>query len=71
MISRAKLRGKPLDEDCKKAMRSTHEFGENDYRVFCYGLYEEMSDWKIQQKCINCKAYYCNAEPLEGGGTNG
>ena len=27
MISRAKLRGKPLDSDCKQAYRATHEYG--------------------------------------------
>ena len=28
MINRAKLRGKPLDSDCKRANRTTHEYGE-------------------------------------------
>ena len=27
MINRAKLRGKPLDSDCKQAHRTTHEYG--------------------------------------------
>ena len=27
MISREKLRGKPLDSDCKQAHRTTHEYG--------------------------------------------
>ena len=31
--SRADLRGKPLDEDCKKAKISRHEFGVNDKRL--------------------------------------
>lgn len=65
MISREKLRGKPLDKDCKKAMRTTHEYGPHDNRVFCYGLYEDMSDWEIQQKCRECGAYVWNSEPLE------
>lgn len=30
MINRAKLRGKPLDGDCKRANRTTHEYGEKD-----------------------------------------
>ena len=63
MISRAKLRGKPLDADCKKAMRTSHEYGPHDNRVFCYGLTKEMSNWEIQQKCRECGAYYVNAEP--------
>lgn len=65
MISRSTLRGKPLDTDCKKANRTTHEYGLQDNRVFCYGLYKAMSDWEIQQKCRECGAYVCNAEPLE------
>lgn len=36
MISRAKLRGKKLDEDCKGACTSTNEYGPDDDRVFCY-----------------------------------
>lgn len=63
MINRAKLRGKPLDEDCKKAVRTSHEYGLQDNRVFCYGLYKEMSDWEIKKKCRECGAYVYNAEP--------
>ena len=44
MISREKLRGKPLNNDCKQAHRTTHEYGIKDDRVYCYGLYEDMSD---------------------------
>ena len=39
MISRAKLRGYKLDEDCKRANTTTHEYGLEDDRVFCRGLY--------------------------------
>ena len=67
MIDRAELRGKPLDVDCMLACRTTNEYGIKDDRVFCYGLYEDMSDWKIQRKCRECKAYVDNAEPLERG----
>lgn len=38
MISRAKLRGKALDNDCKTAHITSHEYGLDDDRVFCYGL---------------------------------
>ena len=34
---RAKLRGIPLDDDCKKAKISLHEYGPDDNRKFCYG----------------------------------
>ena len=67
-ITRAQLRGKPLDEDCKKANRTTHEYGIDDNRVFCYGLLEDMSYWAKQEKCENCKAYVYNAEPPEREG---
>lgn len=36
MISRAKIRGKKLDEDCKRACTSTNEYGPDDDRVFCF-----------------------------------
>ena len=55
MISRAKLRGKPIDSDCMRAHRTTHEYGVKDDRVYCYGLYEDMSDWKIREKCKELK----------------
>ena len=67
MISRAKLRGKPLDSDCMRAYRTTHEYGAEDNRVYCYGLLEGMGDWSIRKKCKECGAYVDNATPLEGG----
>ena len=67
MISRAKLRGKPLDSDCKQAHRTTHECGMKDDRVYCYGLLEDMSEWQIKEKCRKCDAYIDNITPLEGG----
>lgn len=70
MISRVRLRGKPLDNDCKQAYRTPHEYGMKDDRVYCYGLYEDMSDWKIRKKCRECGAYVDNATPLKGGGTD-
>ena len=59
--SRAKLRGKPLDDDCKKANTTTHEMGMKDNRVFCYGLYAcgGMSE-DIDRKCLSCGAYVFN-----------
>jgi len=67
-ISRAKLRGKPLDPYCKKAHTTTHEFGFEDNRVYCYGLYQNnisgTSD-DIAECCKECKAYVYNATPLK------
>ena len=67
MISRAKLKCKPLDRDCMRANKTTHEYGIKDDRVYCYGLYEDMSDWEIRKKCRKCGAYVDNATILKGG----
>lgn len=67
MINREKLRGKPLLIDCMMAHTTKYEYGENDDRVFCYGLYEDMSDWKIRDSCRECGVYVDNAEPLKAG----
>ena len=64
-ISRAEMRGKPLDKDCKRAYIAKHEYGPNDNRCFCNGLYAEWSDCEINEKCIDCKAFVENAEPLK------
>lgn len=63
-IDRTILRGKPLDEDCNKAQRTTHEYGQNDNRIFCYGLIDLMHDEALP-KCTECGAYVNNATPLE------
>lgn len=63
MISRAKLRGYKLDEDCKRANTTTHEYGLEDDRVFCHGLYNCRTD-EIIEKCLHCKAFVYNAKPL-------
>ncbi|MCI9640443.1 hypothetical protein ACDL92_11900 [Ihubacter sp. mB4P-1] len=62
-ISRATIRGKRLDDDCKQAHTTSHEYGSDDNRVFCYGIY---GGWDIADKCKECKAYVYNAEPPEG-----
>lgn len=67
-VDRATLRGTPLDKECKRANTTTHEYGLEDNRVFCYGLYAPFSDSEIgdiDKKCLNCKAYVLNATPLE------
>ena len=63
-VNRAQLRGKQLDADCKKANVTSHEYGMRDNRVFCFGLYKEMSDCEIAEKCQHCGAFVDNAEPL-------
>lgn len=64
MINRAKIRGKKLDEDCKRAHTSTHEYGPDDDRVFCYGFVDYSTD-ELLEKCQNCKALAWNATPPE------
>lgn len=63
-VNRAKLRGRPLDSDCKKAYRSTGEYGNDDRRVFCYGIIDIMND-EYLIKCKECGAFVFNAKPLE------
>lgn len=62
MISRAKLRGKVLDKDCKTAHTTSHEYGLEDDRAFCYGLVDLSND-ELLEKCKICKAYIDNSEP--------
>ena len=64
MINRAKIRGKKLDEDCKRAYTTTNEYGSDDDRVFCYGLIDYSTDDLIE-KCRNCKALTYNSTPPE------
>ena len=49
-VSRAQLRGKPLDDDCRIAGISKHECGPDDPRCFCYGLKDMMTD-DLVDKC--------------------
>lgn len=62
-VTRAELRGERLDDDCKRAYTSSHEFGKDDNRVFCLGLYDICSDC-ILDKCWSCGAFVDNAKPL-------
>lgn len=69
-IDRAKLRGKPLDKDCRLARTSSHEYGLQDNRIFCYGLIRPWSD-EYLDKCRTCGAFVDNAKPLESEVQNG
>jgi len=62
MTGRSAMRGKKLDDDCRKAHTSTHEYGPEDTRVFCYGLIDLMNDETIP-KCRECGAFAYNAQP--------
>lgn len=66
-VTRATLRGKPLDEDCKKIARSdSGQYGPDDKRCFCTGIWSPMYDWFLP-KCEDCKAFNGNAFPLNEG----
>ena len=62
-ITRPMLRGSPLDPECRKAYLTHNEYGPDDNRVFCFGICDDMTDWKIQDKCLQCGAYVGNAKP--------
>ena len=63
MITREKLIGHSLERECKKARTTTNEYGANDNRIFCYGLYNEQSVTEIRDKCRKCKAFVANEKP--------
>ena len=66
-VTRAELRGKPLNRDCYTANTTTNEFGADDNRVFCFGLYADKTE-EVCEECMNCKANVIYAEPTEQGG---
>ena len=62
-VTRAELRGQPLDEDCRKYGRpDSGQFGNEDKRCFCTGVWDRMHE-DFLPKCIKCKAWAMNAEP--------
>lgn len=61
-VTRAQLRGKPLEPICKKAHTTTHEYGLNDKRVFCCGVWGSMTD-EPTEYCKVCKAFINNETP--------
>ena len=63
-ISRATLRGKHLDPICKKAHTTTNEYGLKDNRVFCYGIWDAMTE-EPTEWCKKCGAFVWNETPLE------
>lgn len=64
-IARDKLRGKPLDPDCKKYGRPlSGQFGPLDKRCFCTGIWNLQFD-DFEQKCVLCPAFCDNARPPE------
>jgi hypothetical protein len=64
IISREKIRGKSLDDDCKEAQISRNEYGLQDHRCFCYGLID-CSTESYLKKCVECHAFTDNAKPQQ------
>lgn len=61
--TRAQMRGKPLDDDCKRYGRpDPYQYGENDKRCFCTGIWNKMYE-EIERDCLTCNAWNGNAEP--------
>ncbi len=58
------MRGKPLDEDCRRATISSNEYGPDEDSKLCHGLYGGCSV-EILDKCTECGAYVFNAAPPE------
>lgn len=64
-VSRAQLRGQKLDDDCKRyGHTTTNEYGREDKRVYCCGLYNLMTDEPLE-KCKVCKAFVKNEKEPE------
>lgn len=61
-ITRKQMRGKPLNPLCRKAHTTTNEYGLDDKRVFCCGIWEPMTDEPVEM-CRVCKAFVQNGEP--------
>lgn len=61
-VSRAQLRGEPLDPLCKMARTATNEYGRSDRRVFCYGFIN-METEEPEDICAKCGAFIRNATP--------
>lgn len=64
MRSRNIQRGARLLSDCYKANITKHEYGKDDDRVFCYGLYGN-SECELRDECSECGAHWRNAKPNE------
>ena len=65
-VSRAQLRGQPLDLLCKKAHTTTNECGSKDRRVFCYGIYDCITE-EPEELCAVCGAFIRNITPPRCG----
>ena len=66
-VTRAQLRGSPLDPDCIKIARAdSMQFGPEDRRCYCTGIWSPMYEDYLE-KCVHCSAFNANATPLDEG----
>lgn len=66
-VTRAQLRGKPLDPDCIKIAKSdSGQFGPDDKRCYCTGIWSPMHEDYLG-KCVYCPALNVNATPIDEG----
>ncbi len=64
-VTRAELRGKPLDRDCMRYAKSdSGQYGNEDKRCFCTGIWNKMFE-SVEQKCVVCNAWSSNATPIK------
>lgn len=64
-VTRAQLRGKPLDADRKRwGKPDPYQFGRKDKRCFCTGMLDRMTD-DFVDKCRECAAWSPLATPIE------
>lgn len=68
-VSRAQLRGQPLDPVCKRAKTTSGEYGAEDKRVFCYGMGDD-NGFPLYM-CRVCDALVDHATPPKEGYKNG
>lgn len=65
-IPRSVQRGSRLLPQCNdpqhRPIITTHEYGEDDMRVYCYGL-EDASPGILNDECRECGALVWNARP--------
>lgn len=63
--TRADMRGEPLDKRCYRARTTTHEYGQDDDRTFCYGLVRpDCEEEPFLPYCVDCGALVLNAKPI-------
>ena len=64
-MTRAELRGRPLDGDCYLAGTVSGIREEDDKRIYCRGR-ANGSNGNVNKKCVNCGAYINNETPDVG-----